>query len=1080
MVGIGTVSLLSIAIALLAEIFWFQEVGYLNVFTTRLLWQGGLGLGVGIGSMACLWGNLAIARSHIKDSSPYPTSDPTPPLRLPGLLPLVLALSLTFSLLLAHYGQAVVDHWPPDSSLNHSLATLGQPGWRSLWLILQQILAQPGWLIGLLITALTLVIIPQFVLRIWTVPLSLGFGFVVSTYWPQVLLAFNAVPFATSDPVFHRDVGFYIFLLPLGELAHFWLLGLLALTLLGVSLIYLLARDSLSQGQFSGFTARQWRHLYTLGGALMLVVSISQWLDRYELLYSPQGVVYGASYTDVRVQLPAHTFLSIVGLGMAIYLFSLALRTNPPGSRIGLRQRIFRLWMHVGSTRQTTPDRRQPSSSNSQSWSSEGESSPAEGSSWSSSQQPVTSRRPISSFDPQRWSSEGQRAREIKQRSSSRPQGSGPGSGDRPANLQRRAAAIHNPSTTELPTGTNNPLRARLPHHLFYLLSIYACLIVLATSLLPILVQRLVVQPNELGLEQPFITRAIALTRQAFNLEIVESETFNPEYTLNAAALQRNQLTVDNIRLWDTRPLLETNRQLQRIRPYYEFPGADIDRYLLPTANGGTALQQVLIAARELDYNSVPAEAKTWVNQHLIYTHGYGFTLSPVNRAAEGGLPDYFIQGIEQSVSDERIRDFIPTGTPRIYYGELTNNYVLTQTRVGELDYPSGSENVYNRYEGQGGIAVGSFWRRSLYAVYLRDWRMMLTENITPQTRLLLRRQISDRVRAIAPFLRYDRDPYLVVASTPDPQAPEAAEISSNPTSPSPTSNSLYWIIDAYTTSDRYPYSDPGGNDFNYIRNSVKVVVDAYNGSVRFYVSDPQDPIIQTWQRVFPGMFQSLQTMPAALKAHIRYPQDFYRIQSNQLMVYHMTDPQVFYNREDQWRAPNEIYGDQPTLVEPYYLIMKLPIGDAEEFVLLRPYTPAQRINLIGWLAARSDGENYGKMLLYQFPKQELFYGPEQLEARINQDPIISQQISLWNRRGSRANQGNLLVIPIERSLLYVEPLYLEAEQNRLPTLVRVIVAYANRITMAATLQQALDAIFQPTPVNTPAIIRPLPRETAP
>jgi hypothetical protein len=378
------------------------------------------------------------------------------------------------------------------------------------------------------------------------------------------------------------------------------------------------------------------------------------------------------------------------------------------------------------------------------------------------------------------------------------------------------------------------------------------------------------------------------------------------------------------------------------------------------------------------------------------------------------------------------------------------------------LDYPRGDENAYNTYDGKGGIAIGNWWRSFLFAEYLKDWQMLFTRNFTPQTKLLFRRNINERVRAIAPFLRYDSDPYLVVA--------DAGLVPTSGTAP----NYLYWIIDAYTTSDRYPYSDPSDDKFNYIRNSVKVVIDAYHGSVFFYVVDPNDPIINTWNAIFPGMFKPLSEMPVTLLSHIRYPVDFYSVQSERLLSYHMTDAQVFYNREDQWQVPTEIYGGKPQKVQPYYLITSLPTAPTEEFILLLPFTPTQRNNLIGWLAARSDGQNYGKLLLYEFPKQQQVYGPEQIEARINQDPVISQQISLWNRQGSRAVQGNLLVIPIERSLLYVEPLYLEAEQNSLPTLVRVIVAYENRIVMAETLEQALQAIFQPQDTTAPAIVRPV------
>lgn len=634
------------------------------------------------------------------------------------------------------------------------------------------------------------------------------------------------------------------------------------------------------------------------------------------------------------------------------------------------------------------------------------------------------------------------------------------------------------------------------------LLGLYVMMVAIAGWLIPATVQRFGVQPNELERERPYIERSIALSRAAFDLDSINVEIFNPEGELTSANLDENILTIRNIRLWDTRPILQTNRQLQRIRLYYEFPDADIDRYRLPLEVTGVPpsftgeqgdepeaedteisfdiltpgftieKQQVIIAPRELSYESVPEQAQTWVNQHLVYTHGYGFTMSPVNRVGSGGLPNYFVKDIgtgaepgvggDLSTSSQLIRESIPIGAPRIYYGQLTENYVMTPTNVPEFDYPSGEDNVYNTYDGNGGVQISSPWRRLLFAEYLKDWKMLFTDNFTPETKVLFRRNINQRIRAIAPFLHYDRDPYIVSVN------PQGGETEADQTY-------LYWIVDAYTTSEHYPYSDPGDNEFNYIRNSVKVVIDAYHGTITFYVADPDDPIIQTWTKIFPNLFQPLEAMPPALRRHIRYPVDIFSIQSERLLTYHMTDPQVFYNREDQWRIPQEIYGRELQPLEPYYLIMKLPTATNEEFILLHPFTPQARNNLIAWLAGRSDGENYGKLLLYQFPKQELIYGPEQIEALINQDPVISQQISLWNRQGSRAVQGNLLVIPIEQSLLYVEPLYLEAERNSLPILARVIVVYENRIIMAESLEKALEGIFQqPEQEPAPTIIRPL------
>ncbi|MCW6036579.1 UPF0182 family protein [Spirulina subsalsa FACHB-351] len=589
-------------------------------------------------------------------------------------------------------------------------------------------------------------------------------------------------------------------------------------------------------------------------------------------------------------------------------------------------------------------------------------------------------------------------------------------------------------------------------------------------------VQRLIVQPNELERETPYIERSIAATRAAFALDRIEAETFDPQPTFSPSQLEANRLTIENIRLWDTRPILKANRQLQEIRLYYTFNDADIDRYSMQIRRTDIPSefreqkQQIVISPRELDYEKVPEAAQTWVNKHLVYTHGYGFTLSPVNRVGEGGLPVYFVQDIATEeeggtlrLSDEIIQGSIPIGHPRIYYGELTNTYVMTSTQVKELDYPSGQDNVLNVYDGMGGIDIGSRWKRFAFAQYLKDWQMLFTQNFTPETKLLFRRNINERIRRIAPFLNYDHDPYLVNADIGDPKARELGSY-------------LYWIVDAYTTSPYYPYSDPDGEAFNYIRNPVKVVIDAYSGTVNFYVVDLDDPMIKTWQKVFPTLFKSMEEMPPELFNHIRYPTDFFRIQSESLLTYHMTDPTVFYNREDQWQIPKEIYGEEPLPVEPYHLIMRLPQEQSEEFILLHPYTPVARPNLIAWLAARSDGQQYGKLLLYQFPKQRLVFGVSQIEALINQDPRISQQISLWDIQGSNVVKGNLLVIPLEDSLLYVEPLYLEAEQNSVPTLVRVIVVYENTIVMAPTLDQALAGIFNPAELDEEeeAIIRSL------
>jgi uncharacterized membrane protein (UPF0182 family) len=933
---------------LVAEILWFQEVGYLPAFLKRLqtqLWVFVIVCGTSAGFF---FSNLVLAKKlkyqnsvTNTDLSPLSnqfqqTKDKNLPLRL--LLPVVIALSLLIGLMLLHYGKITLSLWHPNLLLPSVTPALPLPfNWASLGKLWREGIWQLG-VLGVIVIAL--IVNSQLWLSAIASFFSLFFGLVISGQWARILQYFQPTTFNKIEPVFQQDFSFYIFNYPVLLLLEFWLRGLCLFAIVAVTLIYLTSGNSISEGKFPGFSQSQLRHLYGLGSSITATIAFHYWLHRYQLLYLTTGIIYGAGYTDLNIQLPVDICFSTLAATLTVFL----------------------LWRTFIQTKK---------------------------------------------------------------------------------------------------------LRLLIREVILYL-----ALIVIFDMFLPEAVQRLVVQPNELARERLYLQRSIAFTQEAFNLDKIENKTFDPQGKLIQTDIQKNNQTISNIRLWDTRPLLQTNRQLQQIRPYYSFPDADIDRYTLKEEKTNSILQQVIIAARELDYNAVPQQAKTWINEHLVYTHGYGFTLSPVNKVDPGGLPDYFIKDIGTNLSNgeqtalttssESIRASIPIGTPRIYYGEITNTYVMTSSKVKEFDYPSGEENVYNTYDGTGGVAINAWWRRGIFAEVLKDWQMLFTNNFTPQTRLLYRRNINQRIRAIAPFLRYDSEPYLVVADA------------GNKSDKTRQQNFLYWIVDAYTTSSHYPYSDPGKNEFNYIRNSVKVVIDAYNGDVDFYVADFQDPIIKTWVSIFPGMFKPLQKMPANLRNHIRYPTDFFNIQSERLLTYHMTDPQVFYNREDLWQIPNEIYGNKSQPVEPYYLITKLPIANAEEFILLSPFTPTKRNNLIAWLAARSDGEQYGKLLLYQFPKQQLVYGPEQIEARINQDPLISEQISLWNREGSRAIQGNLLVIPIEQSLLYVEPLYLEAERNSLPTLVRVIVVYENRIVMAESLSEALQSIFQSGKNKKPAIVRPV------
>ncbi len=944
-VGLVTATLILVAAAYIvtyywAEGLWFDELNFLSEFWLRSLTQLVLGLFTLAASLAISFFNLNLAtRLQYNQNCLLPNqANLRTGLGLQWLIPVMLGLGVVIGAdLVYHAHLAFTDLFTLRPSIPVPLGL----GFDADWELAQRLAQQPlgiGIVVG---CAIALAAAPQTLIRVGAVVLSLSFGIVLTKEWVRVLPALNFTTFEQLDPLFGKDLSFYIFQLPVWELLEFWFSGLLLFMLMAVTLEYLLAGNTLSQGHFAGFSLPQQRHLYGLAASLLMVTALGNWLNRYELLYSQQGVSYGASFTDVQIGLPVNAALSLISLGLSLTLM------------------------------------------------------------WRAFVQPKSG-----------WT---QSTRSLHAR----------------------------------------PVVGAIALYLLFALA--------GSTAAPWLVQRIVVQPNELVRELPYLKRTIDFTRNAFGLTDIETRQFDPQGDLSAADLEENDLTVRNIRLWDTRPLLESNRQLQQIRLYYEFPDADVDRYTLTENGEEVDRRQVLISARELNYEQVPAKAKTWVNEHLIYTHGYGFTISPVNTAGASGLPEYFIKDIAHTPSSPVIQQSIPVGKPRIYYGELTDTYVLTGARVPELDFPSGSDNVYNRYDGQGGINIGTFWRRLLFAKHMGDWKMLLSSDITTETRLMYRRNIKQRVRRVAPFLQFDGDPYLVVADAGDGFARPGEESEKN---------YLYWMIDAYTTSDRYPYSDPGRNRFNYIRNSVKVIVDAYNGSIHLYIADERDPIIRTWSQIFPGMFTRLEDMPPALVSHIRYPQDFSLVQSNQLLAYHMTDPQVFYNREDQWRAPNEIYANEEQVVEPYYLIMELPGEKAGEFVLLRPFTPAQRNNLVAWLAARSDGEQYGRQLLYQFSKQELVFGPEQIEARINQEPEISQRISLWNTQGSRANQGNLLVIPIERSLLYVEPLYLEAEQNRLPILARVIVAYKNRIAMAETLEQSLQAIFNTPETSSPAILR--------
>jgi uncharacterized membrane protein (UPF0182 family) len=553
----------------------------------------------------------------------------------------------------------------------------------------------------------------------------------------------------------------------------------------------------------------------------------------------------------------------------------------------------------------------------------------------------------------------------------------------------------------------------------------FLIVIIVGTGIYPGLVQRFIVVPNEIVLEKPFLEQNIKYTRLAYRLNSVKDQEFPAEESLTREDLRRNDLTIKNIRLWDHAPLLSTYSQLQEIRTYYKFVDVDNDRY---TVNG--EYRQVMLSPRELSYRALPA--RTWVNEHLNYTHGYGVVLGPVNRISREGLPEFFIKDIPP-VSSANIK----ITRPEIYYGETSNEYVFVRTKRPEFDYPVGEKNVYARYEGKGGVLL-SFWRKLIFAARFGSFTILLSDDITSESRVMYYRKISERVSRVAPFVRLDPDPYLVIS-------PEGR---------------LLWFLDGYTVSDHFPYSEPIGDLGNYIRNSVKAVVDAYDGTVKLYISDPTDPIIQTYARIFPGVLKPLEEMPAELRSHIRYPPGMLNIQARMYSTYHMQDPQVFYNKEDLWSIPRKSGAGGEREMEPYYTIMRLPDGKKEEFVLLLPFTPSKKDNMSAWMAARCDPPQYGEVVVYNFPKQKLVYGPRQIEARIDQDGEISKQLSLWNQRGSQVIRGNLLAIPIEKSIVYVEPLYLSAEKSSLPELKRVIVAYGNSVAMEENLELSLQQVF--------------------
>jgi uncharacterized protein len=763
--------------------------------------------------------------------------------------------------------------------------------------------------------------------------------------WDLLLRYLYQQPFGSTDPVFNRDIGFYLFSLPFYLFIQNLLLVLFIVAALATMGWYLKNGALKIEGDFRQvrgtvptvpkiiLVENVKKHLIFLGGIVVLLMTWSYRLKMFGLLYSTQGPAFGASYTDVHIKVLAYKIIILISIGFAVLLFINAFKL-----------RIKLIWM----------------------------------------------------------------------------------------------GAI-----------------------------IWVGVVLVLGTGLPILVQKVIVKPNELAKETPYIAYNIDFTRKAYNLNKIKVVNFEVNDQLSARDLKQHDVTIQNIRIWDERPLLQTYRQIQSIRLYYDFNNVDVDRYQLDNQ-----YRQLMLAGRELLVNKLPPQANTWVNRHLTYTHGYGLAASPVNEVTSEGLPRLVIKDLPPSFEPD-----LKVVRPEIYYGEKTDEYVLVKTKAREFDYPKGDKNVYTTYQGKGGIHIKSFFRRLLFAVEFMDPQILFTTYLSPDTRIMFNRRIHRRTNAIAPFLDYDKDPYLVLSK-----------------------GKLYWIQDAYTTSAMYPYSRRSRGTFNnrqlnYIRNSVKITIDAYNGDVVFYMIDEKDPIVKTYAQIFPDLFKPFKDMPADLKAHIRYPRDLFKIQMETYTKYHMEDVQVFYNQEDLWQIPDEIYGENRQKMEPYYIILKLPEEQKEEFFLMTPFTPSKKDNMIGWLAARCDLPDYGNLLVYKLPKEKLVYGPMQIEARVDQQTEISRELSLWGQRGSRVIRGNLLAIPVSDTFIYVEPVYLEAIQEdsqmaptvtpqsgggatsqktnmrarprmeeskaaSLPELKRVIVAFSNRLIMEENLDKALNAIL--------------------
>jgi hypothetical protein len=752
--------------------------------------------------------------------------------------------------------------------------------------------------------------------------LAITFGSLLASQWETLLRFFNEVDFTkinpttgqlipATEPVFNKNIGFYVFNIPMFILIQEWIQGVMIVVLIATVSVYFINLSLRGEDLSIGLTPQIMSVVSILLGLLLIVISLGYWIDTYELLFSDRGSIFGAGYTDLNARLPAMRLIILLG-----FIISIALFANTKIQSIRLILFGAGIWI---------------------------------------------------------------------------------------------AAAF------------------------------------VVGEGYPTVVQRFQVDPNELSKEMEYIPRSIDFTRQGFALDRINEKEYPFSPSVDRGMIQANLETIDNIRLWDHRPLQDVYNQKQFFRAYYRFVDVDVDRYLVDGQ-----YRQVMLGARELFSEDLPESSQSWINTHLQFTHGYGIAMSPVTEFTREGQPEYFIKNIPPQLGEG-----IPPTTEleitqsAVYYGEHTDKYVIVNSNEMEFDYPAVDTDlpVRTNYAGSGGVQLGSLFRRLAYAWEFADINILISGAISSDSRIQYERDIKERIEKIAPFLDIDNDPYLVISE-----------------------GKLYWMLDAYTTSKYYPYSEPYNKQFNYIRNSAKITVNAYDGSARFYISDPTDAMIQTYDKVFPGLFNDMAEMPETLRKHIRYPQDFFAIQADKYLLYHMTDTTEFYNKEDPWSIPNELFHEEQQPMEPYYVIMKLPGEDKEEFVLLMPFTPLDKPNLVAWMAARSDNDRgqYGSLVSFMFPKGIPIDGPQQVEARIDNDFTIKQQFTLLCQRGARCIRGNLLVIPIveetggsiKASVLYAEPLYIQAETIDFPELKQVILADANNVVMSDNLDAAIEELL--------------------